>query len=303
MKILLLGKDGQVGWELQRSLAPLGDVVAPARSDRLLCGDLSRIDELADTVRSVRPDVIVNAAAYTAVDRAEVEPELARLVNATAVGVLAREAEKLNAWFVHYSTDYVFDGQGNVPWTEDDEPAPISVYGRSKLEGEILACRNATRHLILRTSWIYAARGGNFVRSILRLAQERDGLKVVNDQFGAPTGADFVADITALSIRQAFRQDEGLDPGIYHVAGAGETSWWEYARFIVALASELGYVSALSKDRIEAIPSEAFATAASRPRNCRLNTEKLCRSLSICCPHWQAGVSRMLREILGSSSP
>ena len=303
MKILLLGKDGQVGWELQRSLAPLGHVVAPARSDRLLCGDLSRIDDLADTVRRVRPDVIVNAAAYTEVDRAEAEPELTRLVNATAVGVLAREAESLDAWLVHYSTDYVFDGLGNVPWTEDDEPAPISVYGRSKLEGEIFACREATRHLVFRTSWIYAARGRNFVKSILRLAQDRDSLKVVADQFGAPTGADLVADITALSIRQALSRQDGLEPGIYHLAGAGETSWWEYARFIATLASELGYGSTLSADRIEAIPTDAYVTAAPRPKNCRLNTEKLRRRLGICFPHWKSGVSRMITELLETSSP
>ena len=189
MKILLLGKNGQLGWELQRGLAPLGDLVALDRHSHEYCGDLANLDGLAETVRLLRPDVIVNAAAHTAVDRAESEPELARTINALAPGVLARGAGALGALLVHYSTDYVFDGSGNRPWVEGDTPAPLGVYGQTKLEGERLVAAHCERHLMFRTSWVYAARGGNFAKTMLRLAQERERLTVIDDQFGAPTGA------------------------------------------------------------------------------------------------------------------
>ena len=189
MKILLLGKNGQLGWELQRSLAPLGELIALDRHSTDLCGDLANLQGLAATVQRAQPDVIVNAAAYTAVDKAESEPELARLINALAPGVLAQEAHKLGAWLLHYSTDYVFDGSGSQPWREADTPAPLSVYGQTKLEGEQLIAAHCSRHLVFRTSWVYAARGGNFAKTMLRLAQERERLTVIDDQFGAPTGA------------------------------------------------------------------------------------------------------------------
>ena len=192
MKILLLGKNGQVGWELQRSLAPLGELIALDRHSTDYCGDLTNLQGLADTVQRVRPSLIVNAAAHTAVDKAESEQELARLINATAPGLLAQEAHKLGAWLVHYSTDYVFDGSGGQPWVEADTPAPLSVYGQTKLEGEQLIAEHCKNHLIFRTSWVYAARGGNFAKTMLRLAQERERLTVIDDQWGAPTGAELI---------------------------------------------------------------------------------------------------------------
>ena len=210
MKILLFGKGGQVGWELQRSLAPLGELVALDFDSAELCGDFTRPGGLAQTIRQVRPDIIVNAAAHTAVDKAENETELARTLNALSPGVLAEEAERLGAWLVHYSTDYVFDGSGQGPWVETDAPSPINVYGLTKLEGEQLVIANCQRHLIFRTSWVYAARGGNFARTMLRLAQERDFLTVIDDQIGAPTGADLLADVTAHALRQVQHQPEEI---------------------------------------------------------------------------------------------
>lgn len=202
MKILLLGAIGQVGWELQRALAPLGDIKALSRRGEAgLAGNLEDLDGIAKTVRTVRPDLIINAAAYTAVDRAESEPEKAHLINAKAPAVLAREARDIDALMVHYSTDYVFDGSGTRPWTEDDEPAPLNVYGRTKLAGEAAVREAAGRHLILRTSWVYASRGENFLRTILGLARERDTLSIVADQIGAPTSAELIADVTAHAAR------------------------------------------------------------------------------------------------------
>jgi dTDP-4-dehydrorhamnose reductase len=200
MNILLLGKGGQVGWELQRSLSVLGQVTALDHDSTEHCGNFSNPAGVADTVRALRPDIIVNAAAHTAVDKAESEPELARLLNATTPGVLAQQAAQLGAWLIHYSTDYVFDGSGSRPWTEQDATGPLSVYGRTKLEGEQLIQQSGCQHLILRTSWVYAARGGNFAKTMLRLAQERDSLTVIDDQWGAPTGADLLADVTAHAI-------------------------------------------------------------------------------------------------------
>ena len=295
MKILLLGKNGQVGWELQRSLAPLGELVAPGRDDTALCGDLSNLDGLARTVQTVRPDVIVNAAAHTAVDRAESEPELAHTLNALAPGVLAREAAKLGAWLVHYSTDYVFDGSGSRPWTETDAPAPLSVYGRSKLEGERLIQAACAQHLIFRTSWVYAARGGNFAKTMLRLAQERERLTVINDQFGAPTGAELIADVTAHALRQCLRQP--ADAGLYHLAASGETSWHGYANQVLALARLIDSAIKIKATEVAPVPSSAFATAARRPLNSRLDCQKLQAKFEITLPNWAPGVERMMREV------
>lgn len=295
MKILLLGKNGQVGWELQRSLAPLGELVAPGRDDADLCGDLSNLDGLARTVQTLRPDVIVNAAAHTAVDRAESEPELANTLNALAPGVLAREAAKLGAWLVHYSTDYVFDGSGSRPWVETDTPAPLSVYGRTKLEGERLIQAACPQHLIFRTSWVYAARGGNFAKTMLRLAQERERLTVVSDQFGAPTGAELIADITAHALRQCLRQPP--DAGLYHLAAAGETSWHGYANQVLALARLIDSAIKIKATEVAAVPSSAFATAARRPFNSRLDTEKIRSTFGLALPPWELGVARLLTEL------
>ncbi len=295
MKILLFGKNGQVGWELQRSLAPLGELVAPGRDDTALCGDLSNLDGLARTVQTVRPDVIVNAAAHTAVDRAESEPELAQTLNALAPGVLAREAAKLGAWLVHYSTDYVFDGSGSCPWAETDAPAPLSVYGRSKLEGERLIQAACPQHLIFRTSWVYAARGGNFAKTMLRLAQERERLTVINDQFGAPTGAELIADVTAHAIRQCLRQPR--DAGLYHLAAGGETSWHSYANHVLAFARLIDGAIKIKATEVVPLPSSAFATAARRPLNSRLDCQKLQANFGLTLPNWACGVERMMREV------
>ncbi|WP_153110585.1 dTDP-4-dehydrorhamnose reductase [Propionivibrio limicola] len=295
MKILLLGKNGQVGWELQRSLAPLGEVIALDRAcSGGLCGDLSRLDELAETVRRVVPDVIVNAAAYTAVDKAESEPELARTINALAPGVLADEAQKLGAWLVHYSTDYVFDGSGETPWRENDATGPLSVYGRTKLEGEQAVAR-CEKHLIFRTSWVYAARGANFAKTMLRLAAERDQLKVIDDQIGAPTGAELLADVTAHAIRIAQVKPELA--GVYHLVAGGETSWHAYARFVIDYARQCGQPIKVSPPAIEAIPTTAYPTPAKRPLNSRLDTQKLQSAFGLRLPDWRQGVERMLAEI------
>lgn len=296
MKILLLGKGGQVGWELQRSLAILGEVVAcDFDSPGELRADFSVPESLRSLVSLVKPDVIVNAAAHTAVDKAESEPDLARSINAAGPGVLAREAAASGACLVHYSTDYVFDGSGNTARDEDAATGPLSVYGRTKLEAEELIRTSGCRHIILRTSWVYAARGGNFVRTMLRLASERDELKVIADQIGAPTGAELLADVTALALPR-LRQDKSLS-GTYHCAAAGETSWHGYALFAIEWARQRGHVVKVSPDRIVAIPTTAYPTPAQRPLNSRLNTRKLQSTFDITLPHWQQGVERMLTEV------
>ena len=296
MKILLLGKNGQVGWELQRSLGVLGQVTALDFDSSTHCGDFSNPAGIADTVRALRPDVIVNAAAHTAVDKAESEPELAQLLNATTPGVLAQEAAKIGAWLVHYSTDYVFDGSGTRPWVETDTPAPLSVYGRTKLEGEQLIQQSGAKHLILRTSWVYAARGGNFAKTMLRLAQERERLTVIDDQWGAPTGAELLADVTAHAIRHL--QQRPQDAGLYHLVAGGEVTWNGYAKFVIEHASKAQSAIKIIAKEIAPVPTSAFPTPAVRPHNSRLNTSKLQTTFGLTLPHWQTGVERMLTEIL-----
>ena len=299
MKILLFGKNGQVGWELQRSLAVLGEVVALDRASGEHCGDLANLDGLARTLRDVRPDVIVNAAAYTAVDKAESEPDLAGEINAAAPGVLAQEAQRLGAWLVHYSSDYVFDGSGSRPWVETDPPAPLSVYGRTKLEGERAIATACDRHLILRTSWVYSARGGNFMRTILRLAGERDRLTVIDDQHGAPTSAELLADVTAHLIRQVVSSSSSERlAGIYHLAAAGQTTWHGYASHLLAQARLLRPEIPLKAIELAAVASDAFVTAARRPQNSRLDTAKLRGAFGLILPPWQQGVDRVLADIL-----
>ena len=301
MKILLLGCNGQVGWELQRSLAVLGDVIAlgsaPAAGVDGLCGDLGNLDGLARTVRQVAPNIIVNAAAYTAVDRAQAEPERAHAINALAPGVLAFEAQRLNAWLVHYSTDYVFDGSGSTPWKEDDGCAPLSVYGRTKREGE-LAVAACDKHLIFRTSWVYGARGGNFAKTMLRLAAERESLTVIDDQIGAPTSAELLADVTAHALRAALARPELA--GTYHCAADGQTSWRGYAQFVLAQAQALGMVLKAGPDQVQATSTAQYPTPAQRPLNSRLHTGKLQSAFSLHLPLWQIGVRRMLQETLGA---
>lgn len=294
MHILLLGKNGQVGWELQRALAPLGRLTALERHAADYCGDLAKPEELAQTIRRLKPDVIVNAAAYTAVDKAESEPELATVINATSVDVLAREAAALGAWLVHYSTDYVFNGAGSAPWREADATAPLNHYGASKLAGEQAIQRQGPHHLIFRTSWVYAARGNNFAKTMLRLAKERSELGVIHDQMGAPTGAELIADVTALALRQALRQPELA--GFYHLAAGGETSWHDYAAFVFAQARQEG--AELALQQLNPIPTSAYPTPAKRPHNSRLDCNKLEAAFGLQLPHWQQGVARMLNEIL-----
>ena len=296
MKILLLGKNGQLGWELQRSLAPIGQLMALDRHSTEGCGDLANLQGLAATVRALRPDVIVNAAAHTAVDKAESEPALARTVNALAPGVLAQEAAQLGALLVHYSTDYVFDGSGTRPWTEADAPAPLSVYGQTKREGEQAIESACPHHLILRTSWVYAARGGNFAKTMLRLAQERERLTVIDDQFGAPTGADLLADVTAHAIRQLLQRPG--DAGLYHLVAGGETSWHGYTKHVLAQAERAQAAIKIIAKEVAPVPTSAFPTLARRPLNSRLDTGKLQATFGLRLPAWQQGVDRMLAEIL-----
>lgn len=296
MKILLLGMYGQIGWELQRSLSPLGNMVALGRDSQEYCGDLANLHGIRETVRQVAPDIIVNAAAYTGVDRAESEPDLARLVNATAPGVLAEEAQKLGAWLVHYSTDYVFDGSGNAPRLETDPTGPVNVYGQTKLEGEQLIQQTCEKHLIFRTSWVFASRGANFARSMLHLAKEKDRLRVVDDQIGAPTSAELLADVTAHAVQDIKTRTD--HSGIYHLTASGETSWYGYAKFLIETA-KLSYPKLKLDPRvIEAIPSEDFPTPAKRPHNSRLDTSKLKSTFNLHLPDWHDGVTRVLTELL-----
>ncbi len=295
MRILLLGPDGQVGWELRRALAPLGELVALGRGGADgLCGDLTCSAALADTVRRLSPAVIVNAAAYTAVDKAESEPDAAQAINGEAPGLLTGLARELDAWLLHYSTDYVFDGSGDRPWREDDAPGPLNTYGRSKLAGEAAIRGSGCRHLIFRTSWVYAARGGNFARTMLRLAAERERLTVIDDQIGAPTGAELIADVSAHALSRA-RQAPEL-AGTYHLSAAGETSWCAYARYVIDVARSRG--QALAVREISPIPTADYRTPARRPLNSRLDCRHLERSFGLTLPPWQHGVDRMLTEIL-----
>jgi len=296
MKVLLLGCDGQVGWELQRSLQPLGEVVALDFQSRELSADFSRPDSLAATVAAVRPDLIVNSAAHTAVDKAESEPDLAQAINADAPGVLARAAAASGAWLVHYSTDYIFDGSGDQPRAEDAPAGPLSVYGRTKLDGERQIRASGCRHLILRTSWVYAARGGNFAKTMLRLAGTKTELNVIDDQVGAPTGADLLADLTALMARAAAAQPQLS--GTYHAVAAGATSWHGYAKLVIETARERGVPLTLPADALRPIPTSAYPTPAARPLNSRLDTRKLRDAFGVRLPDWELGVRRMLTEIL-----
>jgi dTDP-4-dehydrorhamnose reductase len=300
MKIVLLGRKGQVGWELQRSLAPLGELVALDRGRGAdgRGGDLGEPEQLAATVRSLRPDVIVNAAAYTAVDRAESEPGQAALVNGVAPGVLAREAAALGAWLVHFSTDHVFDGSGRQPRGEDAPTGALNAYGRSKLDGEERIRASGCRHLILRTSWVYAARGNNFVRTMLRMAAELERLAVADDQVGAPTGAELVADVTAHVLRRA--HDRPDLSGTYHLAASGEVSRHGYASFVVECARARGHPLKATPADVEPVPSSTFATAARRPLNSRLATVRLRRAFDIALPPWQTGIERVIAELLGA---
>ena len=298
MKILLFGRNGQVGWELQRSLAPLGELIALDRRSELHA-DFAHPEGLRETVRRVAPQVIVNAAAHTAVDKAESEPELAHTVNALAPAALAEEAAAIGACLVHYSTDYVFDGSGTEPWQEDAPTAPLNTYGRTKLAGEEAIRASGCRHLILRTSWVYAARGGNFAKTMLRLARERETLSVVDDQFGAPTGAELIADVTAHGLRAVIACPEL--GGTYHLAASGETSWHGYARRVLESAAACGLRLSTSADAVEPVPTTEYPTPARRPLNSRLDARRLCDAFNVTLPPWQLGVARVVEELAHST--
>lgn len=295
MKILLLGKNGQVGWQLQRALAPLGEIVALERKDA--GGDLADPQGLAAAVRAAKPQVIVNAAAYTAVDKAESEPQLARLINTEAPAALAREAAASGALLVHYSTDYVFDGSGSAPWQESDATGPLNVYGATKLAGEQAIAASGCAYLTFRTSWVYAAHGDNFIKTMLRLAATRERLTVIDDQKGAPTGAELIADVTAHAISQTLQQP--AKAGLYHLTAAGEASWFDYAQYVLALARQArpqGVKTAAGG--VQPIASSQYPAAARRPLNSRLDTRRLQAVFGLTLPHWQAGVARVLEEII-----
>jgi len=295
MKILLLGKDGQVGWELQRALAPLGELRACGRSE----ADFANPESLRRLVRDVAPDVIVNAAAYTAVDKAESDQHTAHVCNAVAPGGLAEEAATLGAWLVHYSTDYVFDGSKEGAWGETDTVNPLSVYGRTKYDGEERIRAAGARHLILRTSWVFAARGGNFAKTMLRLAKERETLSVVADQHGAPTGAELLADATALALYRVAvlgTEAQGLS-GTYHLAARGSTTWHAYARHVLAQAQGHGALLKAGPEAVQPIAASAFPTPAVRPANSRLDCSKFCASFGLVLPDWRYHVNRMIAEL------
>ncbi|MGQ3889248.1 dTDP-4-dehydrorhamnose reductase [Legionella sp. CNM-1927-20] len=296
MKILLFGKSGQLGWELRRSLMPLGELIALDRHSELTA-NFEDLAGIAKTIRFIKPDIIVNAVAYTAVDKAESEQHLATLINAKALAVLAQESAKLGTLLVHYSTDYVFDGSGNISWQETDKTNPLNFYGMSKLQGEQEIINSGCQYLILRTSWVYGAYGKNFIKTILRLGQEKETLKIIDDQIGAPTGTELLADVTA-HLLKTVKLNSNLK-GLYHLSASGETSWHGFAQFILHEAEKLG--KTLTIRNLLAIPSKEYITPALRPLNSRLNTQKLQQTFSIYLPNWQLGVARAVREILGSS--
>lgn len=298
MNILLFGKTGQVGWELQRSLAPLGNIIAVDVHSTEYCGDFSNPEGVAETVRRVKPDVIVNAAAHTAVDKAESEREFAQLLNATSVEAIAKEAEKINAWLVHYSTDYVFPGNGEKPWVETDVTSPLNTYGETKLAGEIAVQQYCSKHLIFRTSWVYAGKGNNFAKTMLCLARDREELSIINDQFGAPTGAELLADCTAHALTTAMRKPEVS--GLYHLVASGTTTWFDYANLVFAEAKIAGVVLAVNKTN--PVPTSAYPTPALRPQNSRLNTNKFQQAFGLTLPSWEIGVKRMLAELFASAN-
>ena len=295
MKIALFGKEGQVGWELQRSLSIVGHVLA-TEQDEL---DFERPDSLRDWIRQYRPDAIVNAAAYTAVDQAESEPEKARRINSEAVGVMAEEARRLNAWLIHYSTDYVFDGTKPAPYEEADEARPLSVYGRTKWEGEEALRSRHDRHLIFRTSWVFASRGKNFIKTILRLAKEKETLNIVADQWGVPTSAELLADVTALALHQVTNSDQGSHlSGTYHLVATGETNWHEYARYVLTVAEERRVTLKATPQAVAPIPTEAYPLPAKRPKNSRLCVGKVTQAFGVCLPDWTYHVRRCVDELI-----
>lgn len=294
MKILLLGKNGQVGWELQRSLAPLGEVISLDRNGlNQWCGDLSKPDQIYQTIVDIAPNVVVNASAYTAVDLAETEQDMANLINYVAVGKIAEACAQIKALLVHYSTDYVFDGEGTSKFNETDALKPLSVYGRTKALGEQAIQNAQCNYLIFRTSWVFAQKGKNFLKTMLTLSQQREELSVIDDQIGAPTSAELIADVSAHAIVQTLRDQTKI--GIYHLVASGETSWFEYANYIFEQAKNLGVNLAIQQ--VNPIPTAAYPTPAKRPHNSRLNNQKIQHAFQIYLPDWKVHVQRTVIEV------
>jgi dTDP-4-dehydrorhamnose reductase len=303
MKIVLFGAGGQVGWQLRRSLATLGEVVALDMDSKTRCGDLARPEGLRATLRDLKPQVVVNAAAYTAVDRAEADAATAFAINEAACAVLAQETRSLEAWLVHYSTDYVYDGSGDRPWVETDPTGPLSVYGKSKLAGDQAIAATTARHLIFRTSWVYDSWGQNFLKSILKAACTRDELSVVADQWGAPTRAALIADVTAIALRQVMGAPAAEQhAGVYHLAPTGHTNWHAYASLVVQEALACGLALRVRPERIKPTTSAEYPVVAPRPRNSRLETSRLQRTFGICLPAWEDGVRTVVAELANQAS-
>lgn len=292
-RILVTGKNGQVGHELQRSLAPLGEVIAVDVED---C-NLANTADIVSLVEKVKPGLIVNPAAYTAVDKAEEEPVIAYAINATAPKVLAAQANLLHIPMIHYSTDYVFDGLKAGAYVEDDAANPQSIYGKTKWQGEKNVRAMCAHHVILRTSWVFGAHGGNFLKTILKLAQDRDVLNIIGDQYGAPTSARLLADATSVIARELL-VGETTKYGTYHLVAGGETSWYGYAQKVVALANQLGFKTKIQAGEIAPIPSEAYPLPASRPKNSRLNTVKIQNVFNLEIPDWSVDVEQVLKQVI-----
>ncbi|WP_180076478.1 dTDP-4-dehydrorhamnose reductase [Acinetobacter sp. YH12106] len=294
MKILLLGKNGQVGWELQRSLAPLGEVISLDRNGlNQWCGDLSKPDQIYQTIIDIAPNVVVNASAYTAVDLAETEQDMANLINHVAVGKIAEACAQTKALYVHYSTDYVFDGEGTSKFNEADALKPLNIYGKTKALGEQAIQNAQCNYLIFRTSWVFAQKGKNFLKTMLTLSQQREELSIIDDQIGAPTSAELIADVSAHAIVQTLRDQTKI--GIYHLVASGETSWFEYANYIFEQAKNLGVNLAIQQ--VNPIPTAAYPTPAKRPHNSRLNNQKIQHAFQIYLPDWKVHVQRTVVEV------
>ena len=294
MKILLLGKNGQVGWELQRSLAPLGDVISLDRNGlNQWCGDLSKPDQIYQTIVDIAPNVVVNASAYTVVDLAETEQDMANLINYVAVGKIAEACAQIKALLVHYSTDYVFDGEGVSVFNEADALKPLNIYGKTKALGEQAIQNAQCNYLIFRTSWVFAQKGKNFLKTMLYLSQQREELSIIDDQIGAPTSAELIADVSAHAIVQTLRDQTKI--GIYHLVASGETSWFEYANYIFEQAKNLGVNLAIQQ--VNPIPTAAYPTPAKRPHNSRLNNQKIQHAFQIYLPDWKVHVQRTVVEV------
>lgn len=296
LKILLLGAQGQVGWELQRSLALLGNVIALTRNEL----NVESLDNVRYTVQEHNPQIIVNAVAYTNVDKAETESTLATRVNADMVAILADEIKKTNGLLIHYSTDYVFDGNLNRSYSEDDLQNPLNVYGITKQLSENLIKASGCNYLIFRTSWVHAARGKNFINTMLRLIKDKEQLNIVADQVGTPTSAALIADVSAIAIQNMVKDgviDASLS-GIYHLTAAGETSWYDYARYITSLAQQLGYAVKVTADKIHPLSTADYGSPAARPAYSVLNTSKLSKQFNVVLPDWQSLVKRTVSEVL-----